>query len=623
MGLMTTRRFAPFFWVQFLGAFNDNIFKIAMVVLLSYRVAGEAEAGLINTIAGGLFILPFFLFSAAAGQIGDKFEKSRIVRTIKMAEVAIMALGAIGFYTGINGILYATLFLMGTHSAFFGPVKYSILPQLLREDELMTGNGLFEMGTFLAILLGELLGGFLAGHKDAGMISGAVMGVAFSGYLVSRFVPEAKATSPDLELKWNPFTETKALWGITKQKESIFNSVLGISWFWYFGATLLTQLPIFAKHTLHGDESVVTLLLAVFSISIGAGSMLSAWLSRGDIELGIVPLGAAGMTIFAAQLYFLDYPPLAAGMPLMTWQTLVAESHAKWVLFDMSMIGVSSSLFIVPLYALLQYRSDESARSRLIAANNVFNSVFMIGSALVTMGMIAAGLGTLEILLVTAALNALVSLYIFTLIPEFALRFGFWIMASFIYRIRYEGRDIIPRNGSAVIVANHVSFIDWFILTATCRRPVRFVMDHNFFKLPVAGFLFRMAKAIPIAPAKEDNALKEKAFDDISAALRDDNIVCIFPEGKITKDGALNPFKPGVERILARDPVPVIPVAIEGLWGSFFSRFGGRAMARVPRPSLRRIGVKVGPPMAATTSAAAMEAAVEKLLGGRGPNQAA
>jgi 1-acyl-sn-glycerol-3-phosphate acyltransferase len=614
--LLAQRRFGPLFGVQFLGALNDNLFKNTMLIMFAFRAANEAESGLLTNLGQGLFILPFFLFSGVAGQMADKFDKSRVMRYIKAAEIGIMLIGSIGFFTGHNALLFATLFMMGVHSAFFGPAKYSILPQHLKDGELMTGNALVEMGTFLAILIGTLAGGLLAGRQDTHTISAAIIGVAIVGYLISLKIPAAPAMAPNLKLSWNPFTQTAVLTRIVRKKQALFNSILGISWFWYFGATLLAQLPNLTKHTLHGDESVVTMLLAIFSLSVGLGSVLCAKLSRGEIELGLVPLGALGLTVFCADLAFIAYPP--DGTQLMGVGELLHGPYfasALRVMIDLGMIGVSGSLFIVPLYALIQSRADEDSRSRVIAANNIFNSLFMVGSALITMVLFKIGFTTVQVLLFTAILNLVVAAYIFLLIPEFVMRFVVWILASTIYRLRYSGRNSVPRNGPAVIVCNHVSFIDWFVITAACRRPVHFVMDHAMFKNPFLGWAFRLSKAIPIAPAKEDPAAKEKAFELISRELRDDNLVCIFPEGKITYDGALNPFRPGVERILSRDAVPVVPMAIDGLWGSFFSRQGGKAMSRLPKPSRRAISIAIGEPMPATATAEAMEAEVRRLLG--------
>jgi hypothetical protein len=587
-----------------------------MVILFAFRAASEAESGLLTNLAAGLFMLPFFMFSGVAGQIADKFEKSRIMRIIKAAEIGIMVIGSIGFFTGNNALLFITLFMMGVHSSFFGPAKYSILPQHLKENELMTGNALVEMGTFLAILIGTLAGGLLAGRQDIRAISGSIISVAILGYLVSLKIPKAPAMAPDIKLSWNPFTQTGVLTRIIRKKQSLFNSILGISWFWYFGATLLAQLPNFTRHMLHGNEAVVTLLLAIFSLSIGVGSLMAAKLARSEIELGLVPIGAFGLSVFCAHLAFISYPPAEA--PLMGVGALLHGPYfttALRVMIDFSMIGVFGSLFIVPLYALIQSRADEETRSRVIAANNIFNAVFMVASALITMALFKMGFNTAKVLLFTAVLNLTVTGYIFVLIPEFFLRFVVWVLASTIYRLRYKGRDFVPHRGPALIVCNHVSFIDWFIITATCGRPVHFVMDHRIFKNPFFGWIFRLAKAIPIAPAKEDAALKEKAFERVSAELRDDNLVCIFPEGMITHDGSLNTFRPGVQRILSRDPVPVIPMAISGLWGSFFSRKRGKAMTGVPRPSRRVISVAIGGLMPASATAEEMESRVRELLG--------
>ena len=613
--LLIRRRFGPFFGVQFLGALNDNLFKNTMVILFAFRAVSEAQSGLMTNLAAGLFTLPFFIFSGVAGQIADKFEKSRIMRIIKAAEIGIMMIGSVGFFTGNNALLLITLFMMGVHSSFFGPAKYSILPQHLKESELMAGNALVEMGTFLAILIGTLAGGLLAGRQDIRAISGSIVAVAILGYLVSLKIPEAPAMAPGLKLSWNPFTQTAALTRIIRKKQSLFNSILGISWFWYFGATLLAQLPNFTRHMLHGNEAVVTMLLAVFSISIGVGSLMAAKLARSEIELGLVPIGAFGLSVFCAHLAFIAYPP--ADAPLMGVGALLHGAYfpaALRVMIDFALIGVCGSLFIVPLYALIQSRADEETRSRVIAANNIFNAVFMVASALITMVLFKIGFNTEKVLLFTAVLNLIVTGYIFVLIPEFFLRFVVWVLASTIYRLHYRGRDFVPHRGAAVIVCNHVSFIDWFIITATCGRPVCFVMDHRMFRKPLLGWLFRLARAIPIAPAREDAALKEQAFERVSAELRDDNLVCIFPEGVITYDGALNTFRPGVQKILSRDPVPVIPMAIDGLWGSFFSRKGGRAMTGVPKPSRRVISVSIGEPMPASATAGEMEAKVREML---------
>lgn len=592
--LLVQRRFGPFFLTQCAGAFNDNVFKNAMIIMLAYKSASEAAGGLLVNAAAGLFILPFFLFSPLAGRVADKFDKGTIMRTVKVSEIIIMAIGSTGFYLNSNPILFTALFLMGVHSTFFGPVKYSILPQNLQENELMAGNALVEMGTFMTILLGTILGGLLAAHGHPAMISAWIMGIAIIGWIFSLFIPKSPAADPTLSITFNFFSDLRELISISRQREGILNAIVGISWFWYFGATILAQLPTFAQHTLNSsDPATTTVLLATFSISVGIGSLLSEKLSRGEIELGLVPLGAIGMSIFAADLYFVDLSTAAMALINLPEFGFNAIQLPWRILFDIGMCGISGSFFIVPLYAYIQHRSDPRSRSRLIAANNVLNAIFMVASALFTIVFYKLGLNTSEIILVSAIMNLIVSTWILALIPEFVMRFIFWIIANTIYRLKFSGRQMIPSTGPVLIVANHVSFIDWFIITATCRRPVRFVMDHHFFTAPGIKIFAAAAKSIPIAPAKEDAVLKEKSFALISAALRSDHVVCIFPEGAITRDGNLAPFRPGVDRILKADSVPVYMIAINGLWGSFFSRKGGRAMSQLPHPRRRIISVVI------------------------------
>lgn len=616
LNLLGQRRFGPFFAVQFAGAFNDNLYKNAMVLLLSYRAVTEAESGFILSMAGALFILPFFLCSPLAGQIADKYEKSRIIRLVKFAEILIMALGALAFMVGQLWFLMSVLFLMGAQSAFFGPVKFSILPQVLKEQELVSGNAWIEMGTFLAILLGTLAGGYLAYIKNLPLIGVSILGLAVLGYFFARAVPAALSAEPELKISWDFFGELKNLWRIAHQREGIWHAVLGVSWFWFFGATVLSLLPAYTKHVLIADETVVTLLLAVFSVSIGIGSLLTERLSRGDLELGLIPLGALGMAIFTLDLFWIDYP--AAATSLQGAKDFISGSGGgqSWrVVMDLACIGGFSSLFIVPMFAFLQSRSEEKTRSRLIAANNVFNALFMVVSALMMMGLYQMGLSTLEILFVTGLLHIVVSVYVFLQVPEFCMRFVVWILASTVYRLRYVNRDLIPRSGPVLLVANHISFIDWFILTAACRRPVHFVMYYKIFQIPVLRQLFQLAKAIPIAGAKENEGLKTAAFRKIDQALAEGDVVGIFPEGAVSRDGEIAPFRPGVEQILASRAVPVVAVGMQGLWGSFFSRRGGRAMAKVPLPKRRLILLNFALVPVEQASAANMEKVVKELVG--------
>lgn len=580
--LMQERRFLPFFLTQFLGAFNDNFYKNALVVLITFQAAQltDLAPGVLVNIAAGLFILPFFLFSATAGQFADKFEKSRLIRFTKLLEVAIMLIATAAFALSSVNLLLVTLFLMGTQSAIFGPVKYAILPQMLAEHELVGGNALVESGTFVAILLGTIVGGLLIAVPDGPTwVSAGVVATAVLGYLASRAILPVPAADPKMKIAWNPLTQTWQMLRFARENRTVFLSILGISWFWFYGAVFLSQFPGYAATVLGGDEKAVTLLLAVFSVGIAVGSLLCERMSGKQVEIGLVPFGSIGLTVFGLDLWWAS-PALEAGAAMRPLSELLAQPGTWRILFDLVMIALCGGFYIVPLYALVQSRSEPSHRSRIIAANNILNAMFMVVAAAMGAGLLAAGLSVAQLFLITALLNAAVAIYIYTLVPEFLLRFIVWLLVHTVYRLKVDGMEHVPEKGPAVIVANHVSFVDALIIMAACRRPVRFVMDHRIFRWPILSFVFRTSRAIPIAPAKEDPAMMERAFDEVARALEAGELVGIFPEGRITDTGELYPFRPGIARIVERTPVPVVPLALRGLWGSFFSRKDGPAMSR-------------------------------------------
>ncbi|MGD9584589.1 MAG: MFS transporter [Lysobacterales bacterium] len=617
--LLGTRRFLPFFTTQALGAFNDNVFKNALVIMLTFKIAGLSQ-GDINTLANlaaGLFILPFFLLSASAGQWAEKYERARSIRWIKLLEIAVMALAALGFWLQSLPFLLAVLFLMGAQSTLFGPIKYSILPEHLHPDELVGGNALVEAGTFLTILIGTLVGGVLMNAFDRGelWVSAAVILIAVLGYLSSRAIPPAPATAPDLKLNWNPFSATWHSLGFLKSNRAVLHSVLGISWFWFFGSVFITQLPNYTKEYLGGNGQVATVVLTLFSLGIGLGSLACERLSGRKVEIGLVPLGAIGLTCFGIDLYFAR-PELASVRDLSALAFMQAPGNLR-VAFDLFMIGVVGGLYIVPLFALVQTRAERSQLSRIIAANNILNALFMVVAALLTILMFKLGCTIPQLLLLTAILNAVVAIYIFSLVPEFLMRFMSWVLINTLYRIEVRGLDKVPDSGPCLVVCNHASYLDALIVGGAVRRPIRFVMYHSIYKLPLLHFMFRTARTIPIAPAREDAAMLERAYQEISRALDQGEIVGIFPEGRLTSDGAINPFKPGVETILADRPVPVVPMALKGMWGSMFSRRESRWWrARLPRRFRSRIALEIADPVAPEqASAAALEAKVRALRG--------
>jgi 1-acyl-sn-glycerol-3-phosphate acyltransferase len=599
--LLKTRRFAPFFGTQFFGAFNDNLFKNALIVLLTFQAASWTTMApeVLTNLAAGIFILPFFLFSATAGQLADKYDKAKLARLVKVLEIVIMAVALLGFSLHSLAVLLAALFLLGLHSTLFGPVKYAILPQHLREGELVGGNALVEAGTFVAILIGTLGGGLLAGAAGhPTWVAYAGLLVAVIGYLCSRGIPAAPAPVPDLVVGLNPFSETWRNIGFARQNRTVFLSILGISWFWLYGAMFLTQFPAYTKNVLGGGETAVTLLLAVFTIGIGLGSLLCERLSAGHVEIGLVPFGSLGLTLFGIDLACASPALLPAGAPL-PLVTLLALTGTWRILFDLFALGLFGGFFIVPLYALIQLRSVPEQRARIIAANNILNALFMVCGALAAAGLLGEGFSIPALFGVAALCNAAVAIYIYSLVPEFMLRFVAWLLIHTFYRLRQSGLENIPQEGAAVLVCNHVSFVDPLVIAAASRRPIRFVMDYRIYRTPLVSFVFRHMHAIPIAPARDDAAMMEAAFEEVARALDAGELVAIFPEGRITDSGELYPFRPGVQRIVGRTPVPVIPMALKGLWGSFFSRKDGPAMSKPLRRGLfSKIALEVGQPVA-------------------------
>jgi len=597
--LLRERRFAPFFWTQFLGAGNDNIYKNALVIFVAFHAADltSLDPNALVNLAGAVFIAPFMLFSATAGQLADKLEKSRLIRWIKLFEIAIMGVGLVGFWHRDLALLFTGLALLGVHSTLFGPVKYAILPQHLRNEELIGGNGLVEMGTFVAILIGTIAGGLVVAIEGSGpSVAGAVaLGVAVAGYLASRGIPRTPAVDPGLAINWNPFTETWKNLRFAYGNRVVWLSMLGISWFWFYGATFLAQFAGFARDVLGGNEHVVTLLLALFSVGIGAGSLLCERLSGRRVELGLVPFGSIGLTLFAVDLWFASRGLRASELAGLD---VFFREPAHWrIAADLVLIGLFGGFYIVPLYALIQERSAPSHRSRIIAANNILNALFMVASAVLAIVLLRAGLSIPDLFLVTAIMNAGVAWFIYGLVPEFLMRFLAWLLIHTFYRVDKEGLEHVPDEGPCILVCNHVSYVDAVVIAACVRRPIRFVMDHRIFRLPLLSFLFRTMRTIPIASAKEDAAMKTRAFAEAADALRAGEIVGIFPEGSLTASGELNAFRPGVQQMLATTPVPVVPMALRGLWGSFFSRsFEGKAMRRL-RGVYSRIALAVGAPL--------------------------
>lgn len=622
--LLRQRRFAPFFATQFLGALNDNIFRNGLVILITFQgvlVAGMDHTQLAN-VAAGLFILPFFLFSATAGQLADKYEKSMLIRRVKTLEIVLMMLAATALISESYSLLLLVLFLMGCQSTMFGPVKYAYLPQKLSDDELVGGNALVESGTYIAIILGLIIGGIaVADNMSNGLdvskqtiLGACLVGVAIVGYLTSRHVPTTKAVDPDLSIDWNAWKETWRIVQFAREERSVFLSILGISWFWFFGSAMTIQIPAYTLDVLNGNETITTSLLAAFAIGVGIGSLFCERMSGHRIELGLVPFGSIGLSLFAIDLYFAQ--PEAYATHASTIGEFLARPGSWRILGDLALIGAFGGFYSVPLYALIQKRSKRQHLSRIIAANNIINALLMVGAAILSVVLLQLGFSIPELFLVIAVLNVLVAAYIYTLLPEFLMRFLAWMAISFVYRVRPTGLENIPRSGPAVVVCNHVSYMDPIILSGCVRRPMRFVMWYKIFQMPMLNFIFKTMKAIPIAGVREDKQIMDDAFELVDAELAAGNIVCIFPEGGLTCDGEIARFRPGIEKIIARRPVPVVPVSLGRLWGSWFSRHHGGGVRKIPGRLFAKVPVTFGPPVPpGEVTAAKLELLVRTLRG--------
>lgn len=614
---LISTRFIPFFFTQALGAFNDNVFKNSLMLLLTFTAASAMpwSVDVSMNLAACLFILPFLLFSATAGTLADSVCKTTLIQRLKLIEIALMLLAAAAFMFEQYLCLLLLLFLMGAQSAFFGPVKYAILPQLLTDRQLLAGNAWVEMGTFIAILLGTIVGGLLVGvDNPLPWIAGLVVVFAVLGYLTSKAIPNVGAVAGGPRFQFAPWRQSIETVKISYQNRTLYLAIMAISWFWFLGASYLTQFPNFTKTVLGGDNTVVTALLVAFSVGVGIGSLLCERLSGEKVELGLVPIGSIGLTIFGISLYVSSPQDLAT--ELMTLPVFLSSTFGWWVLLDLLLIGVFGGLFIVPLYAMLQQRAQPEQRARMIAANNIFNALFMVVSA--AAGILFLSVFALSIpqyFLVLALMNAVVAIYVYTRVPEFVLRFIIYLLSHTFYRVNAKGLAHIPDEGPAVLVANHVSYVDALVIAGAVRRPVRFVMYKGIYDLPIANWLFRAARTIPICGKQQDEAIYEAAFAAIKHELADGNLVCIFPEGRLTQTGDIDSFRPGIERIIAESPVPVVPMALKGLWGSFFSHYGKGAF-RFKGRLWSKVALEASPAVAPEqVSAVQLEQQVRQLRG--------
>jgi 1-acyl-sn-glycerol-3-phosphate acyltransferase len=590
ISLLGEKRFSGIFWTQSIGAFTDCFFKQALLALLVERrweFLGLSHEN-IGLLAGAIFMAPYFLFSATAGQLADKLDKAAIIRGLKLTEIVFAVIAAVAIYlNSMNGCML-TLVFFAVQASFFGPLKYAILPQHLGEDELVTGNAWVETSTNIFILVGTIMGTefVLRGVPDWG-IGLLLVGISCLGYFFSSTIPAAPSANPDLYIDKNPFVPTWQTLKLIGQRRSILNSILGISWFWALGMVMLNAFPFYTTDYLNCSLEVSTLLFLVFSVGIAVGSMWCERLSYGRLELGLVPFGSLGISLFLALLWLLG-DPLPPHKDPYSAVEFIQTGGGIAIAGMVFLFCLFSGFFIVPLYTLIQQRSSADTRARVIAGNNIVNAVFMVGALALTAFLRSQlELSLPQVFGVLALINVVVAVYIYTLIPEFGVRFAAFIVAHLLYRLDVEGEDKVPHDGGVVVVANHPSFVDWLVLMAAIRRPLHFVMWSTDFKLPLLRSLFKAAGVTPISSDRLQPQVLAEALVTIKRRLDNGEAVCLFPEGTVSKTGQLGVFHKAIERISADSQVPVVPVALRGMWGSRFSRYKGTFLGRLRGRSLR------------------------------------
>lgn len=553
--LLMQRRFAPFFWTQFLGALNDNVFKTSLITILTFDAVSwtTMSTGLLNNLIPVLFILPFMLFSASAGQIGDKFDKAGLARMVKLIELLIMSVAALGWFERQVWLLIAGVAGMGLHSTLFGPIKYAYLPQHLESSELIGGNALVEMGTFVGILLGQILGASLIMQPGWGihLVASVSIGLALLGGLASLMIPSSPAPVPALRINWNPFSEMVRNVQFSRKNRIVFIGMLGNSWFWFYGAIILAQIPHFAKVNLNGDYSVFILLLATFSVGVGAGSLMCERLSGHKVEIGLVPISWVGMTLFGAGLYWTGdafHSDVALDMA-----GFIHHPYGLAMLGMVLGIGITAGLYVVPLFALIQTRCDPSHISRTIAGMNILNSMFMVISGILAIVLLSLNLSLPQLFLVTSILNIGAGWYLFAAAPEFLTRCAAWWLVHTSYRVTTVNMHAIPENGAALLYCHAADRRDLMALSTCTARQIRFVVDQRTLSgapwwLGKTGAIVRRADELPALALA------------INMALQQGELVCLVATNDDTHDQLLQSAIGAAQGLAA----PVVVLARRG-----------------------------------------------------------
>lgn len=624
--LLKEKSFSPFFFTMGFGALNDNLFKSALAILIAYNYP-KTDADLYIQLSAGLFILPFFLFSGISGQICDQFEKSFLMKKIKTLEILVMSMGFVAFYINNLPLQLLSIFLMGAQSTLFGPVKYSYLPVSQRPNDLLAANSLTSMGTFIFILIGTILGGLLVSKSILGSfgflpIAASVLALSIVGRIWASFIPPL--VSPKKKnLRLNPIKETINTIKISKYSPDIFRSIHGISWFWFFGFFFMASLPSFIRDTLKADELTASVFLTIISVGMGLGSVVCNKLSEGELKIGIIPFASIGITISGILFSLTPTVEFMDPTHYFGFITLLNDNLLWFPITSLFFVGFFGGAYIVPLYTLLQTKSPEDTRSQFIACNNIINAIYMVGAAVCSIVMLSLGLKLKEIFFVVSLFNLISGLIFLIRYPSDFYLIFFKFVFKTIYRIKINYESPLPKSGPVILACNHISFIDPLLVTAASNRAPIFVMDQFYFDIKILQWFYKSARAIPIVPKKVCEDGLRRAMEQIEKRLEESELVALFPEAYISKDGDLIPFKKGVSELSKKDPkIQIVPMAISGMWGSWFSRHNnGRAMVGVPkRRSFRtEIEINVGQPIMA--SELTTQKLYDKVLSLRGQNK--
>ncbi|MEH0860857.1 MFS transporter [Halobacteriovorax sp. DPLXC-1] len=595
--LYKERKFWPLFWTMFLGAANDNVFKQALVLIITYKsvsLFGHSAEELV-AFAGGAFILPYVIFSATSGQISDHYDKAKVIKVTKFTELAFMIIGAIGFITESYALLMLTLFLMGAQSSFFSPVKFSSLRAIFKDEELTTGTALIGGGTFVAILIGTIIGGIAAGAPDSTYVAAiSILVFAVFGIFTARFQNKINEINDDVKIDYTFVKPTFRLILDSMKDKNSFRAIMGISWFWFLGSFVLSVMPAIIKNVFFGSEMVASIFMATFTIGMGLGSWICSKLSGKRIEVGMVPLAGLGMSLAVFDLYYISTQwPMSVTGALMPPAEFFTQPLAIRAIIDLLLITIFGGNFYISQLTFMQHSAPMHRLARTIAGNNIWNAIFMVLASVLLMLLYRLEVTPLDCLLILGGLNLIYAAITYYFFHEEMWRFFFHMLTNVLYDIEVEGEENIPKDGKVVIAANHTSFVDWGVVMSLSPRPIRWVIDHRYYFIPGLKQFFMQGHLIPIATRKENPELLDKAYSKLDKTLQEERCVGFFPEGWITRDGKPRRYQPGIKKVVEQTNATVVPIVIKGLWGSFYSFSGKGVFKGIRWNLLKRRKVRV------------------------------